>query len=345
MLLGIAYPGLLLVVVVNVVIVIISVPMITDLANVTAPPPGQAWLEQILLSLFPVSAAAIYGFAWPAIAGALLGLVGVSWPWRWVTWTWPYAQALAGRAAGLLQRKPVAMGAAVLGGLAVLAVIHHPLVLALVSAAVTLLLIRHRGAGRLARPGLAAACGVSLAGLLGLALRGPYQLPLDAAWLRLVYALLVGPALGVMLASLAAYAPALRPVVLLGAALLVGLAGHFSQGELVLTGGVSSYDGQQFEEMAGWPKGTGVTVFFEDEASVWAGTPGAGVLRFDGSAWAPLATDVPHVAVFARDTSSVVWIDGQEGLLRYNRATGRRDAFDASNSGLAVDWVRDVVVD
>jgi ligand-binding sensor domain-containing protein len=103
-------------------------------------------------------------------------------------------------------------------------------------------------------------------------------------------------------------------------------------------------DSIPFFEMAGWPNNTGAEVLFEDsQGGLWAGTA-AGALRFDGRQWSNLAPDL-HVATFIEGAAGIIWMGGQQGLIRYDLTTKETSAFNAANCGLATDRVWDLYMD
>jgi hypothetical protein len=64
-------------------------------------------------------------------------------------------------------------------------------------------------------------------------------------------------------------------------------------------------------------------------------------LRFDGDKWDVMVPDM-HVTAFATEDATTLWIGGRQGLVRYDIETLSSTFFNASNSGLPTDWVRDL---
>jgi WD40 repeat protein/AAA+ ATPase superfamily predicted ATPase len=150
------------------------------------------------------------------------------------------------------------------------------------AAIITLLAIRRHFILRLPWQGLALAFGLTLAGIIGLSLQGPYRLPLDASWLWLPYVLLVGPAAAVAYRALTIYSPTgLRLTALLGVTLMTGLLSFLSQYQFTILGGVSRFDDgrQQWTDFASGDTPLSGRLnyrFFSDsQGRLWiSGTPG-----------------------------------------------------------------------
>ncbi len=99
-----------------------------------------------------------------------------------------------------------------------------------------------------------------------------------------------------------------------------------------------------FGKAAGWPNGLSTRLLFEDsQGGIWAGTS-RGALRFDGHRWRKLGSDL-YITALAEGPPGQIWIGSQSGLVRYDLETGMQEFFDANNSDLASDWVRDLHVD
>ncbi|MCP4422897.1 MAG: hypothetical protein GY803_00235, partial [Chloroflexi bacterium] len=99
-----------------------------------------------------------------------------------------------------------------------------------------------------------------------------------------------------------------------------------------------------FGKAAGWPNGLSTRLLFEDsQGGIWAGTS-RGALRFDGHRWRKLGSDL-YITALAEGPPGQIWIGSQSGLVHYNLETGMQDFFDANNSDLTSDWVRDLHVD
>ena len=142
--------------------------------------------------------------------------------------------------------------------------------------------------------------------------------------------------------------------------------------------GVSRFDGKTWETFPGLD--APVHGLLEDsQARVWAGTA-TGAYQLSGKQWTRLG-ELENVTTLARDAQdgvwlggpqgavrwvadraqytirdfpvtkiipgvgNTVWLGGAQGLMRYNLATSRIDLFNAENSGMATNWVRDLLLD
>lgn len=178
-----------------------------------------------------------------------------------------------------------------------------PAGLALPTAIITLIAMRPRFIKRLPWPVLGLAFTLSFLGLLGLALRDWHSLPPDHLWLWLVYGLLVGPAVAIAYRALRIYSTTnLRLISLVGALLLIGLLGHFSQSELTISGGVSRYDGQRWEIFTPDNSVLGKQInyqFFKDnQNNLWFGSSSGVIAERSGGEWLSYRATIAEVPRF-----------------------------------------------
>ncbi|MFC1975110.1 two-component regulator propeller domain-containing protein [Chloroflexota bacterium] len=268
-------------------LVLIAIEMIETLLEETAPAPGLDWLDRILSPIFGTHLYALITLVGLYMTlGVVAGLGLAFWPWRWSRWLWRHSQQISHW--GLLRQRWFIWSITAVGGVVlVVAIIYLPLALPVfISAVIALVVIRRRSIRHLPLPVFALAFAVSLAGLVGLTLRGIYSPPLDLFWLRLVYVLIVGPAAAVMYQALSTYTPQplslrMRLTALLGIALLVGVITHSSQEEVDVLAGVSHYDGRQWKKFSPDNSALGSRLnyqFFSDgQENLWFGG-GSGVM-------------------------------------------------------------------
>lgn len=111
--------------------------------------------------------------------------------------------------------------------------------------------------------------------------------------------------------------------------------------------GGSRWDGEtwtSFKDEPGWSGRSEVVLFFEDsQQGIWAGTH-SGALRYDGQKWMYLVPDM-QVTAFTEGPPGVVWVGGQSGLIRYDLETEKQILFNADNSAMITDQVRDLYID
>ncbi|MGD9100816.1 MAG: two-component regulator propeller domain-containing protein, partial [Anaerolineae bacterium] len=87
-----------------------------------------------------------------------------------------------------------------------------------------------------------------------------------------------------------------------------------------------------------------VEVFFLDsQGAMWVGTT-TGAWRYDGGRWERIILGAP-LTMLAQGPAHVIWLGGPMGLLQYDLTTRETVRFDAQNSGMVADWVRDLFVD
>ena len=99
-----------------------------------------------------------------------------------------------------------------------------------------------------------------------------------------------------------------------------------------------------FGQVDGWPNSLGTRLLFEDSrGGILAGTA-RGVLRFNGQRWTRLGPDL-DVTALAEGPPGQIWIGSRSGLVQYDLVRGTHVFFDAHNSDLASNWVRDLHVD
>jgi len=318
-------------------LVSVSIAMIAELTSVTAPPPGLQWLSETLFPLFRVHSTAFTGQAVVyAVFGAVIGKTLSNWPWRWVLWICSLPQAIVHQAeAGIaaLRRQRAVLGMVIVVAAGLLAAMVSLLllssfILATLTAVLTLVVTRKRSIKHLPWQALALAFSASWFGLVGLALQGPYRLPLDALWVRLIYMLLVGPGTGVACQALLAYTPArlhvaTRLIAFLGMSLLVGILGYASWEEIRIIGGVSRYDGQRWEIFTSDNSMLGGRLnyqFFEDsDGHLWCGGGSGVIVERTAEKWRPyLIASIPDSspreevlgarAHFVEDRQGRMWV-------------------------------------
>jgi WD40 repeat protein/AAA+ ATPase superfamily predicted ATPase len=177
---------------------------------------------------------------------------------------------------------------------AVGSVVLSPVGLAILFAGITLVVARRRLIERLPWPVWMLAFAVSLVGLLGLALQGPYQFPLDSLWVRLAYMFLVGPAAGLAYRVLLIHThgrsqAVVRLTTLVGVSLLVGLLGYSSQEVEEVEGGVSRFDGQRWEvfnsDNSALGKRINYQLFEDSQGWLWFSGGSGVVIGHPGDEW------------------------------------------------------------
>lgn len=329
-------------------VTLIAINMLPDLAQTTAPPPGLVWLNEVLSSLFGFSPLAFVGLAAIYMAfGALAGFALAHWPWQWALWLWPHLQAAAEKVRAtiiIIGRRRYTCVMAILVGIAMIvaasSVIPWLAAFCVLTAIVTIALIQQRLVERLPLPVIALAFVVSLTGFVGLALQGPYKLPLDALWLRPTYTLLVGVAAGVTYRALLAYTPersrpGARLMAFLGIALLVGLIGYASQEVVRIEGGVSRYNGRYWEVFNSDNSALGDRLnyqFFEDSRGrLWYGGSTGTIAERTASGWrlyfvqgstaAPLPEEWLGARLhFLEDQQGRLWVAGGKTFGQFDPA-------------------------
>lgn len=239
---------------------LVSVVFISPLAGL-GEPPGVAWLEQTVFNpLFVISPAVFTLWAlWTMVSGYSTSPSSPRLTAR------PGPNPFGQRLAALWNRTPrwtvdaLAVAAAVI----VAWTTREVLSVVIVSLLASFSLLRRRWE----RPTWAIAAlafVIVLFGVVGLTLGGVFT---DSRPVRLMY-LLLGPASLLALRALTAYAPEnqhtrLRLTALIGLAMVVGLLSYVNQTQTLRQGGVSRYDGQQWEAFDSANSALGIGLNYE----------------------------------------------------------------------------------
>ena len=85
-----------------------------------------------------------------------------------------------------------------------------------------------------------------------------------------------------------------------------------------------------------------ISMAVEKDGTIWAGTWGAGLARFDGKTWKNYTTNdglpANHIFMLYLDTSGELWIGTSKGLVHFDRQNGRFDVKTVAD-GLYADNV------
>lgn len=173
-------------------------------------------------------------------------------------------------------------------------VVSPPAVWAVFTAAVAFFIVQPQLLKRLPWPALALAFGISLVGLLGLALPGAYRTLLDQLWVQGIYLLFIGPAMAIAYQAILTYTPAhsqvgMRLTTLLGVTLLVGLLGYAGQELIEVEGGVSRFDGRRWEKFSSdnssLGDGINYQIFETSKGHLWFGGGSGIAIQYANNQW------------------------------------------------------------
>lgn len=278
----------------------VAVRMIPILSETTAPPPGISWLERDILSPFFVSATC--SFYLQAIFHMLYGLSLyrlLNPLFQKATSSVTSGNQAHEDASELNSTKgyDVVLGdiriAQINGGLLLVLSIGtvfltstNTLVITVLAALGCLLLTRHYSLDRLPLSMLATAFAIAVVGLIGLILWGEHFSQLAAALPRLLCALVLGPAIAIVYRALQVYSPVRsQPILwlaaLFGTALLAGLLDYTNQYDATIKGGVSRFNGREWEVFTSEDSPIGGRLnyqfFFDSNEQLWFGG-GTGVI-------------------------------------------------------------------
>ncbi len=203
---------------------------------------------------------------------------------------------------------------------------QYPPLSAVLTAALVLVLAHRRGSDsplRLRQPIVALSFGCAWLGVLGLALRGAFQVS-PGPLLTLAFALVVGPATAIAFLALHVYVSRFRLAASLGVVLLAVWIFSSSERAIQVKGGVTRYDGRRWEVFTLENSTLGGRLnyqFFQDEqGQLWfGGGSGAVAGRVDGrwqsyhvldvfGAYQGDQSDQGARALFVQDRQGRLWI-------------------------------------
>jgi len=115
-------------------------------------------------------------------------------------------------------------------------------------------------------------------------------------------------------------------------------------------GGMDHYDGRNFTKVPGTEELIIITLFEDSRGTVWAGTPGEGLLKYDPSSEELSAFNdediLPDLTVYtiAEDDEGNLWIGTKKGAVRYNPESGKSRLF-TTNDGLGGNNIYRIFID
>jgi WD40 repeat protein len=247
-------------------LILIGIVLIVDLASTTNPPPGLEWLERNLSVVFvPHMASFVVSIIACGVLGALVGAALAGLRGRWILRVWLCLQPIVRRVqSGVsviwgrrLSQILTALGGAALA-LTIGITIPSTTLLILISALFTFFVLGRRSREWMRGGILALIFALSTIGFIGAELIFSGASAGISLWERLVYFLLVGPAVGMVFRTLTDYVPPhmqvkARLFAFVGIAILLGSIGYgtgqFDWDSLFLEGNISQYDGRSWKPL------------------------------------------------------------------------------------------------